>query len=210
MRNDLDVSGYLPTMPSSITRIVRDDHERLPRLLRRVMSPGPSQQRWRDELLQLLHAHLAAERAVLTPEALASAGDAGATAVRDLTALDRDLTDAAAALADAALDSADLAAPGKRLGAELTHHAALADRVLAALEDAVPRKRLRLLGGGYSEVRDTSLHDEGAGERTPRRLDLPRAELYELARKAGIEGRSAMSRGELIAELQQRQQPEGP
>lgn len=170
------------------------------------MAPGPSRQRWRDELLQLLLAHRAAERSVLTPEVLALAGESAAEAVSRLAALDRDLDDAVQALADAALDSPAPAGAGERLGVLLDRHAALTDQVLRALEGAVTRKEVRLLGGSYAEARDAALHDEGAAEPPPRRLDLPRAELYELARKAGIEGRSAMSRGELIAELQQRQQ----
>jgi hypothetical protein len=66
---------------------------------------------------------------------------------------------------------------------------------------------MRRVGGVYETSRDRALQAEGADEPPPRRLDLPRAELYELARRAGIEGRSAMSRRELINELQRRQQP---
>ena len=192
-------------MPSSITRVVRDDHERLPRLLRRAVSPGPSRQRWREELLQLLRAHRIAERDVLTSETVAPAGERAVATARDAAALDRDLDHAVQALADAALDAPSVGQLGERLGSLLDQHCGLVDEVLRALEDAVARKQVRLLGGRYLEARDAALHDEGAAEPPPRRLDLPRAELYELARKAGIEGRSAMSRGELIAELQQRQ-----
>lgn len=192
-------------MPSSIVRVVRTDHERLPRLLRRVVTAGPSQDRWRAELLQLLHAHRAAERAVLTPEVLAPAGGGAAQAVADLAALDGDLEDAARDLEVADLRSPSLPSLGDRLMDLVARHAALAETVISTLEAAVARKQVRLLGGAYEAARDNALHAEGAAEPPPRRLDLPRAELYELAKKAGIEGRSAMSRGELIAELQQRQ-----
>jgi hypothetical protein len=194
-------------MPSSITRVVRDDHARLPRLLRRVVTPGPSQDRWRDELLRLLHAHRAAERSVLTAEAVAPAGGA-VGAVAELDALDVDLDAAVQELADSPFDPPALTPLGDRLGTLLAQHAGLCDRLLDSLEAVVARKQVRSLGGRYTEVRDAALHDDGAAEPPPRRLDLPRAELYELARKAGIEGRSAMSRGELIAELQQLQQHE--
>ena len=195
-------------MPSSIARVVRDDHARLPRLLRRVVTPGPSQERWRDELLRLLHAHRVAESSALTAEALAPAGDVAGAAALALDVLDHDLGDAVRALTDSPLDSPALAPLGERLGTLLDQHAALCDRLLHALEGAVARKQVRLLGGRYTAARDAVLQDDGAAEPPPRRLDLPRAELYELARKAGIEGRSSMSRGELIAELQQRQQHE--
>ena len=66
------------------------------------------------------------------------------------------------------------------------------------------RKEIRLLGGEYESRRDDHLLRLGADEPPPRRLDLSRAELYELARRHGIEGRSAMSRRDLIAELQRR------
>jgi hypothetical protein len=70
----------------------------------------------------------------------------------------------------------------------------------------VARKEVRRLGGLYADRRDQVLHEEGEADPPPRRLDLSRAELYELAKKAGIAGRSAMSRKDLIAELQRRQQ----
>ncbi|MEO7980017.1 MAG: hemerythrin domain-containing protein [Sporichthyaceae bacterium] len=194
-------------MPSSITRLVRDDHERIPRLLHRVVSPGPSRQRWRTELVRLLRAHRAAEQELLTSDVVAPAGPAAVAAVHDLQHLDTELDAALRELDQVALDSVSLTGLGERLAAVLDRHAGLTDDVLRPLEDAVPRKQLRLLGGAYSQVREDLLHDEGAAEPPPRRLDLPRAELYELARRAGIEGRSAMSRGQLISALQRGREP---
>ena len=71
---------------------------------------------------------------------------------------------------------------------------------------ALPRRQMRELGGRYAEVRDEALVEEGADEPTRRSLDVSRGELYELAKRAGIEGRSSMSRRDLIVELQRRQQ----
>ncbi len=194
-------------MPSSIARLVRDDHERIPRLLHRVVSPGPSRQRWRAELVRLVRAHRAAERELLTPEVAAPAGPAATAAVHELRELDAELDAALRALDQVALDSVSVPGLGERLAVLLDRHAGLTDDVLRALEDAVPRKQLRLLGGAFSQVREDILRDDGVAAPPPRRLDLPRAELYELARKAGIEGRSAMSRGQLIAALQRPQEP---
>ena len=62
-----------------------------------------------------------------------------------------------------------------------------------------------MLGGRYERRRDEELRESEGQTPPPRRLDLTRAELYELARRAGIEGRSGMSRDQLISELQRRQ-----
>jgi hypothetical protein len=191
-------------VPSSISRLTALDHARLHRLLRRVVTEGPSQNRWREEALHLLAAHRVAEREVLTPDALDPAGPEALTAAQDLDRADDELDRAAAALAAVPVPSPDLAPLGDRLATLVTRHADLTHRVLAPLESAVARKEIRLLGGEYESRRDDLLQRLGADEPPPRRLDLSRAELYELARRHGIEGRSAMSRRDLIAELQRR------
>jgi hypothetical protein len=193
------------SMPSSIVRLTVTDHDRVLRLLRRVVTPGPSQDRWRDDVVRLLRAHRAAEKAVLTPDAIEPAGAEARRAITDLAALDAALDEATDRLATTDVASPDLADIGARIESLLGEHATTLDlRVLQPLEAAVARKQIRILGGRYAEVRDADLQDLGGEEPPPRRFDLPRAELYELARKAGIEGRLAMSRGELIAELRRR------
>jgi hypothetical protein len=189
-------------VPSSISRLTALDHARLHRLLRRVVTEGPSQSRWREEALHLLAAHRVAEREVLTPEALRPAGPETLAAAEELNRADDDLDRAAAAVAAVPIPSPDLTSLGDRLAALVARHADLTHRVLAPLESAVARKEIRLLGGAYESRRDDHLLRLGADEPPPRRLDLSRAELYELARRHGIEGRSAMSRRDLIAELQ--------
>jgi hypothetical protein len=191
-------------VPSSISRLTALDHARLHRLLRRVVTEGPSQSRWREEALHLLAAHRVAEREVLTPDALHPGGPEALAAAGDLDDADDELDRAAAALAAVPVPSSDLAELGDRLAALIARHADLTHRVLAPLESAVARKQIRLLGGEYESRRDDHLLRLGADEPPPRRLDLSRAELYELARRHGIEGRSAMSRRDLIAELQRR------
>ncbi len=191
-------------MPSSISRLTALDHARLHRLLRRVVTEGPSQDRWREEALHLLAAHRVAEREVLTPATLHPAGPDALAAAEDLSRVDGDLDLAAAAVAAAPIPSPDLTSLGDRLSELVARHADLTDRMLAPLEMAVARKEIRLLGGEYESRRDDHLLRLGADEPPPRRLDLSRAELYELARRHGIEGRSAMSRRDLIAELQRR------
>lgn len=157
--------------------------------------------------MHLVRAHLAAERALLTHDLVSKAGDEAERALENLPRLDHDLEQAVDVLAALPIDSDDLAGACDRVARALAGHAeVLSAQVLRPLEQSVARKEVRRLGGAYAEGRDRALRAEGADEPTPRRLDLSRAELYELAKKAGIQGRSAMSRRDLIAELQRRQQ----
>jgi hypothetical protein len=193
-------------MPSSIARLTATDHERMLRLVRRACSPGPSQQRWREELIHLVRAHRAAEEEALTDEVVRGAGVGAADALSDVRSQDDAIDDALHRLSDAADDGPGTTALQDELTALIGGHAdALASRVLAPMTQALPRKQMRELGGVYAEARDRALQAEGADEPPPRRLDVSRAELYELAKRAGIEGRSSMSRRDLIHELQRRQ-----
>ena len=195
-------------MPSSITRLTALDHDRLLRLVRRAVAPGPSRERWRDELVHLVRAHLVGEQQVLSAEVLDAAGVSVDPAGSRLAEVDGRLRSAAERMAAVPVTSPELADAGTQLQQALTMHAdMITEQLLRPLEAAVPRKEVRRLGGRYAEVRDRALQQDGDGEPPPRRLDLSRAELYELAKKAGIEGRSTMSRKDLIAELQRRQQP---
>jgi hypothetical protein len=195
-------------MPSSITRLTTLDHERMLRLLRRTVTEGPSQQRWRDELVHLLVAHQVAEQEALTPDVVAQAGPAAGTALDELSRLGSELARVADELAETPVPSPGANAIGERLRRLIDQHATvLSEQVLEPLESAVARKEVRRLGGVYETRRDSELREHGDAEPPPRRFDLSRAELYELARRAGIEGRSAMSRRDLIAELQRRQAP---
>jgi len=196
-------------MPSSITRLTALDHDRLLRLVRRAVAPGPSRDRWRDELVHLVRAHLVGEQQVLTAEVLAAAGASADEAGSRLAEVDGRLRSAAERMAAVPVTSPELADAGTQLQQALTMHADIVtEQLLRPLEAAVARKEIRRLGGLYAEARDRALRTHGDGEPPPRRLDLSRAELYELAKKAGIEGRSTMSRKDLIAELQRRQQPQ--
>ena len=193
-------------MPSSIARLSATDHERMLRLVRRACSPGPSQQRWREELVHLVRAHRAAEDEALTDEVVRAAGTGAVEALSAVRSEDARIDDALRRLEGAP----DQGPATSALRDELTellsrHHDALSAGVLAPMTDALPRKQMRELGGTYAELRDRALQAEGADEPPPRRLDVSRAELYELAKRAGIEGRSSMSRRDLIHELQRRQ-----
>lgn len=193
-------------MPSSIARLTATDHERMLRLVRRACTPGPSQHRWREELVHLVRAHRAAEEETLTDEVVSAVGAGAAEALSDVRSQDARIDAALDRLSAAPDDGPGTAALQDELTALMTRHGdVLAADVLAPMTDALPRKQMRELGGSYADLRDRALRAEGADEPPPRRLDVSRAELYELAKRAGIEGRSSMSRRDLIHELQRRQ-----
>jgi hypothetical protein len=188
-------------MPSSVRRLTTLDHERLGRLLQRMCTPGPSQQRWREEFVALLVAHRVAERDEVAPALVGLAPLAAAT--REQSETDVELDRLGERVNGADLDADDLAALHRECEAVLAAHASRwSVALMAPLEQLVARGELRRLGGAYEQRRDRELAGTAIAQAPPRRLDLSRAELYELARRAGIEGRSAMTRGQLIDELQ--------
>lgn len=190
-------------MPSSVRRLTKLDHERLGRLLQRMCTPGPSQQRWRAEFVGLLVAHRVAERDDVAPALVVLPPLAAATRAQAET--DVELDRLAERVERANLDLDDLGALQRRAEALLTAHARnWSDELMVPLEELVARAELRRLGGAYEQRRDRELAGSAVAQAPPRRLDLSRAELYEMARRAGIEGRSAMTRGQLIDRLQRR------
>jgi hypothetical protein len=191
-------------MPSSVARLTRLDHERLRRLLRRLCSAGPSQQRWRAEFLALLDAHRAAERDVVLADVVAEV-EPLAAAAHEQSDADAELNRLAERIRQTDLGDAQLAPLREAGEAVLDDHARRwAEGIMTPLEGLVARGVLRRLGGDYERCRDERLAAAGVDLAPPRRLDLSRAELYEMARRAGIEGRSSMTRGQLIDELQRR------
>jgi hypothetical protein len=192
-------------MPSSVARLVGLDHERMIRLLKRACSQGPNQQRWRDEFTALLRAHRVAEREELLAEVGRVLPELGPEASRQ-NQDDLDLDRLAEEVADADVSADEFTDLCNRTrDAVAAHGEALRVAVVEPLARTVGRKELRMLGGRYESRRDEELRDSEGQTPPPRRLDLTRAELYELARRAGIEGRSGMSRDQLISELLRRQ-----
>jgi hypothetical protein len=154
--------------------------------------------------VHLVRAHRAAEEESLTDEVVRGAGPGAAEALSDVRAQDDAIEEALERLSDAPDDRTS--AVHDELVALLSRHGeTLATGILGPMTDALPRKQMRELGGTYAATRDRALQAEGADDPPPRRLDVSRAELYELAKRAGIEGRSSMSRRDLIHELQRRQ-----
>jgi hypothetical protein len=192
-------------MPSSVARLVGLDHERMIRLLKRACAQGPNQQRWRDEFTALLRAHRVAEREELLAEVGHVLPERGPEASRQ-NQTDRDLDRLAQEVADADVSTEEFAHLCDRTQEAVAAHCeALQVAVVEPLARTIGRKEMRILGGRYERRRDEELRDSHGQPPPPRRLDVTRAELYELAKRAGIEGRSGMSRDQLITELQRRQ-----
>jgi hypothetical protein len=72
--------------------------------------------------------------------------------------------------------------------------------VLPALAEGVPLPERRRLGKVYRTRRDARMR----AVPRPRRRELSQTELYELARRAGIQHRSRMTQAELVAALDDR------
>jgi hypothetical protein len=89
------------------------------------------------------------------------------------------------------------------LVAGIGHHVALEEcTVLVPLAEAVPVPRLRVVGEAFRRRRDAVVNSHG-GVRDLRPT-ASRAELYEKARHFEIDGRSSMSREELLTALRDR------
>ncbi|MDQ1618508.1 MAG: hypothetical protein QOE19_1077 [Actinomycetota bacterium] len=169
-----------------------------------MCKPGPSQERWRAEFITLLRAHRIAERDAVIVDIVARVAPLAAAA-RQQAEDDVELDRLGQQVHTTVLATADLDDLRSRADSFLEAHATRwSTALMSPLEQEVTRGELRRLGGAYETRRSAELERAGAVHALPRRLDVSRAELYELARKAGIEGRSGMTRGQLIDELQRR------
>ena len=178
---DGHLPGYPAGMPSSVARLVGLDHERLIRLLKKACSVGPNQDRWRNESAALLRAHRAAERGALPDEVGRARPDLAAVVLRQ-DHDDRDLDRVADQVAEADIDDATFAELCSRAQETVAAHGeALRTAVLDPLGQVVGRKEMRRLGGRYEARRDEQPWDSDLHPPPPRRMDVPRTELYELA-----------------------------
>src|SRR3990170_1685479 len=136
-------------MPSSITLLTALDHDRMSRLLRRASGPGPSQARWRDELVHLVRSYLGAVGTALSLDGVPPAGPSAA-ALDELRRAGDELDAAARAAAQLPVTDARLPESMGRLDHARERHASLLrDQVLAPLDAVTARKEMRRLGGGY-------------------------------------------------------------
>lgn len=177
-------------MSRSIVDCLDRDHERLNEIIGRLGSASRGRESLGNQLRTLCVGHLRAETAV----ACRAVGHDGyaATEARARSCLD--------ALAAGASDPRLLA----ELQAWLVEHIAdVRCLVIVRLCAESGRRRLEQLAAAYEHRMAVEAAALRPVRSTPRRLDRSRTELYEQARCAGIIGRAAMSREELIGALQQ-------
>ena len=176
-------------MGRNIGESIDRDHERLGEIAVRLGSASRARESLGNQLRTLFIGHLRAETAVAC-RVVGHRGYLGteqrATPILDALAAGetdpRLLTDLRAWLADHVLD--------------VRHN------VVARLHAESGEARLEHLAGAYEHRRALEASALRPVRSIPRRLDRPRTELYEQARRAGIAGRSAMTREQLIEALQ--------
>lgn len=194
-------SGYPRTVGTNAVRLLQADHRRIGELVRRLGRSYRAGESLRVEAAAELRAHVEATRAVLLPFAADRQVAPGTGDGDPEEALLKGLIACAAELGDARDPvPAELA---RRLATAWDQHVEREGPLLTGLRETVEVHRLRMLGDALRRSRDSALRTALRGTSRLNRPVATRAELYERARRLGIEGRSSMTRGELQSALDQ-------
>lgn len=194
-------------MARNVLHLLRTEHRRLNEALLRAERGRGSRARARDEAVSGILAHVHACHAVLHAAAAEHQAGQPASRVERLDQLRQDddgLLSAALELAPADPLQAGFRERATACLRALDWHARSEEHLLDEYLHDVDVVRLRDFGAHYLRARDAELKHASPVSAPPRRLDVPRADLYEQARKAGVPGRSSMSREQLIAALADR------
>jgi hypothetical protein len=185
---------------TNAVRLVQADHRRIGELVRRLGRSYRAGESLRVQATAELLAHVEATRAALLPFAADRQVTPPDLADRYEVLLEG--LDACAAELGESPDPvpAELA---QRLAATWSEHVECERPLLAGLDAAVEVHRLRILGDALRRSRDAARRTALRGTSRLNRPVATRAELYERARRIGIEGRSSMSRAELQHALDQ-------
>ena len=177
-------------MGRSIVDSIDRDHGRLADIVARLASAQRARANLGNQLRTLCVGHLRAETAV----ACRVVGHSGyAEAERQALPV---------------LDALAAGGDDPRLVIELRawleeHITDVGRRVTSRLRAESGGTRLACLAAAYEHRRAVEAAVLRPVRSTPRRLDRPRTQLYEQARRAGVVGRSTMTREQLIGALQQ-------
>jgi hypothetical protein len=187
-------------MGANVIRLARTDHRRIHELIDRLTRRYRAGEALPARVLGELSAHVEASATALLPFAESR-----------ITALDPAYAatlDELAAVADELAEAPRPVPPEltERLAAVIGRHVEIEEQaVLQPLADEIGVERLRMLGEHFRRCRDARLKAKGNAPRRNHRPPASRAELYERARIRGIEGRSTMSRNELLHALREAQ-----
>lgn len=164
-------------MAVDITLVLRTEHRRLRQLIERCGRPRRGFGDPVADLRVALLAHVAAARSEVYP----------------VVGAEDDL--------DRVLDVAARPAPSREDLVEAARETlAVEQQVVETLADALEPGRRRRIGKAFRVRRDTELRRAGS----PRRRHRSQTELYELARRAGVEYRSNMTQAQLQQALEAR------
>lgn len=185
-------------MGANVIRLVRTDHRRIRELIDRLGRRYRAGEVLPARVLGELSAHVDASMVTLLPFAesrIPGLEPAYEQSLDELAAAAAELPDAIHPVPAAVVDL---------LVAAVTEHIEVEERtVLQPLDKEVSVERLRMLGEGFRRSRDSRLKAQGDAAHRYHRPPVSRAELYERARHRGIEGRSTMSRSELLSALRE-------
>ncbi|RJK93813.1 hypothetical protein [Vallicoccus soli] len=193
-------------MARNVISLVATEHRRIDELLVRSVKGRGSREKHRDEAVALVNAHLRALRAEVHDFVLQRVPERS-DEVAALDSTQDELVQVADGVAGTDPTTPSYAPRVEALRERFVTYASREGDLLSEAARSVEVPRLRDLGAAYLRKRDAELKARAAGTSrgTPRRLDVPKADLYEQARRAGIPGRSAMSREELIRALREAQ-----
>lgn len=185
-------------MGANVVRLVRTDHRRIRELLNRLSRRYRAGEALPAQLVTELLAHVAATESTLLPFAesrIDHLDDAYSQSLERLAAAGAELADAVHPVPAEVVEG---------VAAALIDHIEIEERAaLQPLDESVTVERLRMLGENFRRARDARLKSKGESARRYYRPAVSRAELYERARYRGIEGRSTMSRSELLSALRE-------
>jgi hypothetical protein len=193
-------------MARNVVEAVGRDHDRLREMVRRLRTVSRGRESLLNQTRTLFVGHSRSVVGVLCPAACADSETFALQALADRVSAALD--DLASSPATGVRPNAGARAADSdafdRLQNALHDHVALSVDVLERLRCTSGPGRLEGLSAEYEHRRGVESSAVRHVRTTPRRLDLSRTELYEQARRAGISGRSNMTREQLIEALRTR------
>jgi hemerythrin superfamily protein len=195
---------------NDVVELLKSDHRAVDRLLGKLESDGTpdgEKRRLLDEVTAQLAAHSKGEEDVVYPhirQSVPKEEDEVKDGVAEHHHIEQLLTELAALAPD------DPGADGKvaAMAAEVRHHVEEEEQdIFPAYTKATSAQERAAIGARFLERKNAELTARGyapaaaTAQTSDRLIDLTRDELYERAKRAGVEGRSSMTKDELVKAL---------